>query len=548
MINPVAIEAHKKTVLFAMLSHLYTKDIEHILNDFHRSEVTEESVLADFYLGDIPTHVVPKDEHYYAALEHTRSRFAPPVRCRPAHIFDVQHHYPLKAKSNAEAPFSTEKRFLNELNDPQYRAIHNLPENCKATNGNMKNIIFKHVHLWLHQIKDGTAPAHEYLYYMLLHSKTAITKRGKPDKIRTIWGTPKPFIIAEIMLHWSLLAHYKRNPGISPLLWGYETLIGGWFRLNAELFSSHLRSSFVTLDKFRFDKFALFSVFDDLDQMTLSFLDFDNGYLPTIDYPDTQSTWSPERATRLRRLFDWTCRAFRNTPIVLPNGYQIRRTCAGVPSGLYTTQYRDSIYNHLTIVTCLLSLGITIPQILVLKVLGDDSLTKLALFIQPHERLAFLEAFQQAEKYYFNSYVDPFKSALTDLNHTEVLGYINNHGIATRDDFKLIASLYHTKSSNPTPVYTMSAALGYAYASCANDTRFYNVYKDIFNYYLKQGYSPSLSIASSHLSADPDSVLSLKSDKFPTISEIQSHFFRFDYNAPVTMKTFFPTEHFLTYF
>lgn len=547
--NHVAIEQHKETVFRAMEKYLYPHEIKRITQDYRRSTITEESVLEDFFTGDISPHVVPKDQHYYAGLSEVERRFRPLKLCRPAHILDVEHHYPLKRSTNAEPPFSTEPFFLDMLRSQTYIERNKLPANAKASTGNMKSIIFDFVRRWHHQIKEGTVPISSHLYYMLLHSKTALIKDDDPNKMRTIWGTPKPFVIAEIMFYWALLASYKRWPQLSAMLWGYETVLGGWMRLNSELFRSHMRYSIVMFDWKRFDKYALFSVFDDLDQMTRSFLDFSRGYLPTREYPDTESTWTPEKAARLERLWQWTCYAFRHTPIVLPDGRVYTRLFAGIPSGLYTTQYRDSIYNAMMICVCLSAMNLLSMIGNVFRVQGDDSIFNLAICIPPNMHQEFLSEFQAFASYYFGSILSTDKSKITNSpNGAEVLSYTNHNGFPKRDHIALLAQFYHTKASQPTPSKTMAAAIGFAYASMGNHHPTYNVCKDVYEYYASQGITPDASGLGAIFSADPETLLTIQVDHFPTYHEIWANLFRYGDQEPPTMQKFYPESHFLSLF
>jgi hypothetical protein len=412
----------------------------------------------------------------------------------------------------------------------------------------MKSIIFDYVRQWHHSIKHDSHEDDRHQYYMLLHTKTALVKSDDSDKVRTIWGTPKSFVLAEIMFHWALLAHYKRNPGSSPLLWSYETITGGWIRLNSELYLSFIRGTILSIDKSRFDKYALFEAFDDLDAMTRSFLTFSRGYLPDVGYPDTESDWSPEKTERLERLWRWTCRAFRNTPIVLPDGRSYSRKHAGIPSGLYTTQYRDSVYNYLTICTCFFAMGITPSQILKLKVQGDDSLSRLYISIPPSEHEAFLLQFKQLDYHYFGSIVNDDKSKITnDLNKAEVLSYQNFHGLPLRDPLSLLAQFYHTKASRTTPSKTMAAAIGFAYATMGQLPTVYRICKDIHDYYAAQGFTPDMSAVDSMIYTAPIENETLP-PTFPTYSDILSTVLNSSYSEPETMKTFFPMTHFLSFF
>jgi hypothetical protein len=547
--DPEAIERHKHTILRAMEKYLYPFEIKRITSEYRRSTVNEESVLEDFFTGDIQPHTVPKDQHYYAGLAKVTELFKPLKPCRPAHILDVEHHYPMKRSTNAEPPFSTEPFFLDMLRSDTYRERNNLPENAKASTGNMKPIIFDFTRRWHHEIKEGTVPINAHIYYMLLHSKTALIKDDDPNKMRTIWGSPKPFVIAEIMFYWALLASYKRWPKLSAMLWGFETVLGGWFRLNAELFRSHMRYSIIMFDWKRFDKYALFSVFDDLDAMTRSFLDFSRGYLPTREYPDTESTWTPAKAARLERLWQWTLYAFRNTPIVLPDGRVFSRLFAGIPSGLYTTQYRDSIYNAMMICVCLSAMGLLSMIGNVFRVQGDDSLFQLAIFIPPNMHRDFLDQFQNLADYYFNSILNVDKSKISNSpNGAEVLSYTNHNGLPHRDHISLLAQFYHTKASKPTPSKTMAAAVGFAYASAGMHHPTYNVLKDVYDYYLSKGYTPDSAGLGSIFPSDPETLLTIQVDHFPSYHEIWSNLFRYGDNEPPTMQHFYPESHFLTFF
>jgi hypothetical protein len=313
--NVHTIEAHQRIVGKAIERHSFPWDYDDIVNQHSRSKIDEDSILADFFAGDIPKHHIPKDDHYWFALDYVKNAFAPPQLCRPCHIFDVKYHYPFKWNVNAEPPFSTDRKY-------QQWQTENLGPNAQRNKfGTMKDIIFELTRTWHHQIKRAFPNAKRmFRFPMLLHTKTAIISPGDPNKMRTIWGVPKPWIIADVMFYWEYLAWIKRNPGKTPMLWGYETITGGWFRLHHELWTSYLKCCFVTLDWKRFDKFALFDAMYDLMFVLRTFLTFDEGYVPTASYPDTQSDWTPEKARRLQRLWEWTLENVFQTSIILPDG------------------------------------------------------------------------------------------------------------------------------------------------------------------------------------------------------------------------------------
>jgi len=544
-INPHAIEAHKKTILFAMSRHLYTYEIEFILTQRTRSTMNEDSLLYDFFSGDIPYHKVIKDDHYYDALNVTYNGFKPPMKCRPVHILDVEHHYPHRMPSNAEAPFSTEPFFRKQLRDPIYIERHQLEStDPRPSFGNMKNIIFDWTRRFLHEIKDGSS-FDKYLYYILLHTKTALIDIKDPNKLRCISGFPRPQNIAFIMLMWSYMAFLKRSTGRTPLLWGYETITGGWFRLNNELFLSHARGSIITLDKSRFDKFYSFEIQDDIDLMLRSFLDFDNGYIPTKEYHTTHLTWDSTKAQRLDNLWQWLCYSFRQCPTVLPDGRMYRRKWFGMPSGIYTTQLGDTIHFSITNYTVLFAIGFLLSQIILHKGQGDDIIFKLSILIPPNEHEAFLSTYSKVDKQYFGSETRPAKCEVKNSpQNAHVLGYRNNHGMPQRDCLELLAQLYHTKMAAPTPSKTMATCVGIAYALMLVDKperkRAYLVCKDTFDFYSQQGYTPDERTFRLTFYQDVLSETSLPYDVFPTPNDIQRNLMNNSYDPPPTMKRFWP--------
>lgn len=534
-IDPFATQKHQAVVEKAIRRYCYPNQIDNILNGFTRHEVTEELILNDFFSGDIPNHDPPRDKHYQTGLEFTHDLFSPPQPVRPVHICDVQHHYPLKNKPNAEAPFSTDKYFLDKL-----------PPNTKASTGNMKPIIFDYTRRWHHEIKNGEEPPDRYFFQMLLHIKTALTTSASPAKARSIFGVPKPWIIAQIMFFWPLFAYYKSHKGASPLLWGYETFNGGWMRLNYELMHKYMRTSILMIDWSRFDKYALFNVLDDIFAIQRSYLDFSRGYVPTVDYANTERDWSPSKEARLQRLYDWTIDAFKQTPVLLPNGELYKRKHAGIPSGLYITQFLDSQYNCLMLVTILSAMEVPVSKEMIIKIMGDDSIIRLLICVQPHQHREFLEKMQHFASIYFKSRISFDKSKLSNRpNGAEVLSYTNHNGLPHRDPEALLAQLYHTKARKPTPGKTMASAIGIAYASCGFDKQVYYVCKDIWATYHAQGVEPdpiglSLALGEDPFGLDPTSI---PLDHFPSFHEIQANLTAFDYVSD-SVSRFWPESHF----
>jgi hypothetical protein len=541
--NDFLLENHKRTVLVALAKYLTTSEVEYILNQKLRSVSTEEAILSDFFLGDIPYKKIKKDNFYAHALKFTENKFKPQHKFRPVHLFDVKYHYPHTRSSNAEAPFSTEQFFTNQLDDIEYRSKHNLPENPKRSFGNMEDIIFPWSRMIHHRIKDNTDTFDKHLYYILLHNKTALIDIGDPNKLRSISGFPRPQNLAFIMFFWALFAHYKRNPGSSPLLWGYETQLGGMFRLNYELTKSYIKTSIVTLDKSRFDKYYSFEIQDDIDPMIESFLDFNNGYIPTHGYPDTQTNWSPHKAQRLQRLWQWLCYSFRATPTVIYDGRLYQRKWFGMPSGIYTTQYYDTIHFCITNATVLFKMGIHESDIILYKGEGDDIIFQLAIVIPPVLHEDFLHEYQVIDDEYFGSLIRPEKCQVhTKASGCTVLGYTNSKGIPKRDPLDLLAQFYHTKQTHPDASRTMATAVGIAHASLVTDKykQVYKVCKDIYEYYKRQGFTPDPEALRRTLYTGEPFAQLPTCKEFPSIPEIQNKLLSFNFDAPETVQTFWP--------
>jgi hypothetical protein len=266
-INILAIENHKRTLRVAFKEYLNSEEYDYVVDSFKRTDLSSDTITDDFFAGDIPNHPEPQEWLAQLAIENglqcMADAFRPPIPAQVTHLYDVQWHYPFKWQVNAEAPFSTEPFFLklrkrfSDFFDP----VHHLwtkyvnpldalnrygPDPSPATLesltppkfGFMKDLIFSFVHSWQHVIKSRfTSNAgythsnffrQRFIFPMLLHIKTAVVKFDAPNKLRTIWGCSKLWIISECQIYWEYIAWIKLNPGKTPMLWGYETFTGGW--------------------------------------------------------------------------------------------------------------------------------------------------------------------------------------------------------------------------------------------------------------------------------------------------------------------------------
>jgi hypothetical protein len=578
---PGRILAHQSVLKNAFSKHLYPHEMNTILNELRRSTMTDEDIYDDFFANDVEKHEIPFDEHVENGLAAMADAFRPPRRSLPCHICDVENHYPYKWQVNAEPPFSTDDYFLenrklfSDFYDPASKTWKHYvdPEDMLRRHGSqpspstleqvtpakfgfMRQAIFAWTRRWHHVIKDGfkdlsglTASTYvksRFIFPMLLHSKTAIVKISDPNKMRTIWGCSKPWVIADTMFYWEYIAWIKLNPGSTPMLWGYETFTGGWMRLNAELFSRHMQCSFLTLDWKRFDKRAYFSLISKIMLVIRGYIDFNRGYVPTISYPDTAKNWSDTKAARLERLWLWTLENIFTAPIVLPDGRMYKRRYAGIPSGLYITQLLDSWYNYTMLATILSSLGFD-PRLCIIKVQGDDSIVRLYVLIPPDVHDAFLLKMQELADHYFKSVISLEKSEVrSKLNGCEVLSYRNNNGLPSRDEISMLAQFYHTKAKAPTPEITMAQAIGFAYASCGNHQRAYDALKDVYDHYQEQGFTPNRAGLTLVFGDSPDlPLLDFPLDHFPTVSETKRFLLHTEYRNTYNENRTWPRSYFL---
>jgi len=554
-VNDVAIQNHKATLKRSFEHYLYDSEIRQITSEYRRSDIDYDSILSDFFSGDVEPFEIPFDDHVEHGINSMVQAYRPPRPCKPVHLLDVQSSYPYKWNVNAEPPFSTDEYFLRMrktfgefIQQHEYEHIdkydffrrhpntesHDLIRTVVPPKfGYMKSMIFSWTRRWHHVIKSGFKDCtglktsgylyNKFIFPMLLHTKTAIVKKDDPNKMRTIWGASKPWIIAETMIYWEYIAWIKLNPGITPMLWGFETFTGGWIRLNHILFCGLLQRSFLTLDWSRFDKRAYFPLLYRIMQATRPFFTFDEGYVPTHAVP-SHPNWNRTNADRLERLYIWTLENLFQAPIILPDGRMYRRRFAGIPSGLFITQLLDSWYNYTMLATLLSALSFD-PNYCIIKVQGDDSIIRMTTLIPEDSHERFMSRLVELAEYYFNATINVKKSKISNqLNGCEVLSYRNHNGFPHRDEITMLAQFYHTKARDPTPEITMAQAIGFAYASCANHKRVMWVLKEIYQYYKDQGYTPNRAGLSLTFGESPDLLIpDIPLDHFPTTKEIRRY-------------------------
>lgn len=274
--------------------------------------------------------------------------------------------------------------------------------------------------------------------------------------------------MAEAMFLWPLTNDLLNRDG--PMLWAFETLKGGWYTIYNWFMNRKERfQTFLALHWRQFDKKAQFEVIDDIHDIIESYIDFENGYIPTVDYP---TSWTDP--ARLRRLFAWIRGAVKHTVDVLLNGETYRRRFAGIASGYFQTQLLDSMYNTVLLLTTLSALGINIDK-LALKVQGDDSIIGLLEQIPEIHQESLLEAFAAEAKRRFGAVLNTTKSKMgNSLNGLPLLGFVNKNGIPTKDRDDLLASLLYPERRSDEP-RLMARCIGIAYANCGFHASVYHI-------------------------------------------------------------------------
>ena len=434
-----------------------------------------------------------------------KTLFTPEQPLRPVHFADLRH-YPWQLSSNIGAPFATSEKWQtyvsNKYDDPEmaqstrdlfFEAHHTHLDpgmvDRRMTKRNLYNEMFLINRTNIHKIKDGHTTndhGHDLRYWNTAFARQHLVEEDDPDKVRLVFGAPSTLLMAELMFIWPLQVSLLARGPDSPMLWGYETLTGGWARLYSWA-SSALPGyhSVITLDWSRFDKDARHTVIRDIHAMIMRpMFTFEQGYHPTVYYPETPDT----NPTRLENLWNWMTDAILTIPFILPDGRVLQFNHSGIYSGYFQTQILDSIYNSVMIYTILSRMGFDITKFCI-KVQGDDSLiitTYNYTLISP----SFLEFFGAYAQEYFGSTLNSKKSEiLPSLDGAEVLKYRNRGTMPKRDELQLLAMLRHPERTASLPSL-MARSIGVAYANCGNYARVYRICEDIYKYLAAGGFSP----------------------------------------------------------
>jgi len=509
--------------------------VKNVIYGYKRPPATPESAEEFFERYNVQDHDIEKDSHYYAALDIVTEWFRPKQLIHPVHFTDLRW-YPWNLSTNAELPFSSDPDLKKKL---QKAKELNIIDNARMSFHNCYQEIFIYCRNYTHRIKEGL---HVPLHHTTMHQKPALNTIDKPDKVRSVFGVSKCLIFIEAMFLWPLFSTYHTDQN-TPLLWGYETLNGGWSRLNTEYNTKY--SSFkpvFNLDWSEFDMYFYYSVWRDIRAKVKTYFCFCGRYHPTRTHPQAKT-----QPYRLERLWTFLGHAYENTCSLTPLGRIIRKLFAGMPSGIFGTQFYDSFYNAVMVVTILLALGFTVTSDHFIKLMGDDVLFGLLQMLPIDQWADFLEAFSQEAKRRFNSKLSPDKCGTSPGIHgATVLSYENCNGYPIRDPEQLLAQLLHPRSLRDSPPRLMARAIGIYYAS-AGEHRLRPICEHIFSELKSLGYTTHERTFQSYfahtlLLSDPSHI---DLTHFPSRTEVFCRLMRPSTRDPEIQSLYWPLDHFL---
>jgi hypothetical protein len=342
------------------------------------------------------------------------------------------------------------------------------------------------------------------------------------------------------MFFWPLFSHYFTVKD-TPLLWNYESLNGGWLRLNDEYYRNYSQYKPVfNIDWSEYDMRVYFSMWQDILDKVKTYFCFCGKYCPTTIYKDPKTN-----PTRLHNLWNWMTAGYFNMKCASPLGRVYKRLFAGMPSGIFCTQYFDSFYNGVMLVTCLSALGHPIPEDFFLKLMGDDALFGILTTLPVSQWANFLELLSAEALHRFNARLSATKCHIaSSIQGAFVLGYSNWNGWPKRDEEELLARLLHPKTLRDTPSRLMARCIGIYFASCGSKS-IRKVCKHIYDELESQGHVPTVKgLASLY---DPIGIRLTDEDlqHFPSETEVYARLCRPSARDPELQARYWNREHFI---
>jgi hypothetical protein len=522
---------------------------EFIASNYRRSTTDSYDAEQFFLRYDVPYHKIEEDHHLDLALDAVTDAFRPPQPLRPVHFSDLLY-YDWNLSTSAERPY-TNNNLLQEWIHTLYEC--KLLKNAKMNFHNLFNWIFGTERTRIHQIKEGHPPRYDFI---TMHQKTALIELDEPNKVRSVFGVPKILIFSEAMFFWPLFQYYL-NIGLSPMLWGYETLNGGWLKLSSETFKLGLQgNTWISLDWKEFDMRFYYSLHRKMRARWRTYFTFTDGYIPSGEkYSEPKmrheatiidSTRTTPQSERLQRLWDYTIDAVENSPCILPSGRVYTRQFAGQPSGIFTTQFGDSWYNATMTLTVLSEMGYSPLTSLFYKTMGDDIIILLLCLVPPNEHDAWISTFSTIAKRRFNAVVNIKKTRIGNgIHRANILSYINIFGLPFRDPNALLAQLLYTKGFRDSPSRAMARAIGIYYACGPFNPDVQRCCQATFERFKNLGYSPNEKELEWMFRANLfgyDQKIEL--NQFPSRIEVHRRLTQMPIRTEKAKEKYWPTNHF----
>ncbi|AZT88606.1 RNA-dependent RNA polymerase [Grosmannia clavigera partitivirus 1] len=492
----------------ALRKFLSPEEADQVINGYRRSEWNENALNKDLEKLNSREHIVIKDEHYWNAINHVKSLLTPEKPLQPVHFADLRH-YKWNLSTSIGAPFATSEKWTSYVKAKYNFAKRGIPFESRAhrdlfteahqtsepleirdarmTKHNLYSEAFTITRKNIHLIKEGRThneKGHDLRYWNTAFARRHLVSNDEEDKVRLVFGAPFTLLCAELMFIWPLQVFLLTMTGPHAfMLWGFETILGGWYRLR-NFFARYAphAEAVVTIDWSGFDRYARHSVIRDVhSQIIRPMFDFTHGYHPTKHYQHHEETPGEKPySERLENLWNWMTDSVLSIPLMLPDGTLCRFQHSGIFSGYFQTQILDSLYNLVMLFTILSRMGFDLKKV-VIKVQGDDSIFKLfCCFILIVN--SFMTLFKHYAQIYFGAVVNDKKSDIRNtLEHAEVLKYRNAGGIPSRDRIPLLAQLRHPERSSA-PENVAARAVGIAYAACGQDPLVYMICEDIYTF------------------------------------------------------------------
>nr|AOX47568.1 RNA-dependent RNA polymerase [Ceratobasidium partitivirus] len=355
----------------------------------------------------------------------------------------------------------------------------------------------------------------------LLFTRNHISKRDGTLKVRPVYAVDDLFLDCELMLTFPATVQ-ARKPSCC-IMYGLETIRGSNVYLD-QLACQY--KCFATIDWSGYDQHLPWVIVYIFFMYYLpSLIIVSHGYSPTVDYPQHPDLNIDAMFHKMWNLLQFTMQWYFNMVFLSADGYAYRRLFAGVPSGLFLTQFLDSFGNLYLIIDSLIEFGCSDDEImeLLLFIMGDDN----SIFcLWDYARLvAFITFMEKYALSRWNMTLSKTKSVITTLrSKIETLGYSCNFGRPKRDINKLVAQLCFPEHGLK-PQFMSARAIGLAYASCAQDLQFHEFCRQVYLMYLPVADMSPLAVRNTRVwilklleLEETESLIPL--DHFPSMNEI----------------------------